>query len=68
MKKTQKHTPAKQSINTARLNKAAPDLLKACEDTLNTLNQMTTHEFQRGGDKAIRAQLKAAILKATEEK
>lgn len=68
MKKTQKHTPIKQVTNAARLNEAAPDLLKACEDTLDTLNDMTTHEFQRGGDKAIRAQLEAAILKATEER
>jgi hypothetical protein len=43
---------------------AAPDLLAACQETLETLREMTTEEYQRGGDKHARELLEAAIRKA----
>jgi hypothetical protein len=43
---------------------ALPALVDAITFTLETLNEITTEDFARGGDKAIRAKLEAALKKA----
>ena len=50
----------------AHLIAAAPELLRACEYALDQLADITTAEFERGGDKSIRDMLASAIKKATE--
>ena len=41
-------------------------LLEACEFAINKLNEMTTDEFSKGGDKAIREKLLQAIAEVGE--
>jgi hypothetical protein len=51
----------------ARLLAAAPDLLAALQAILETLDNMTTSQFQHGADKPARDLARAAIAKALEE-
>ena len=53
-----------QNTANARLIVAAPDLLDACKKTRKRLENMTTLEFARGGEKAERESLDSAIMKA----
>ena len=46
---------------------AAPDLLQACKYALETLENITTADFELGKDKPAREKLQAAINKAMEE-
>ena len=48
------------------MHKAALDLLEACKFAFNELNAMTTDEFSKGGDKAIREKLAQALAQAGE--
>ena len=48
----------------ARLIAAAPDLLAACELALTLLEDLTTEEFSRGGDRPARVALQAALARA----
>lgn len=48
----------------ANLIAAAPDLLAACRAMLDCLENLTTAEFGRGGDKPARRMLEQAIYKA----
>ena len=48
----------------AYLIAAAPLLLSACRDALATLDEMTTADFQVGGDRRIRAALASAVAQA----
>lgn len=43
---------------------ALPALIDSIVFTLETLNTITTEDFSRGGDKAIRERLEAALTKA----
>ncbi len=47
-----------------RMQAAAPDLLAACKDTLTALEDMTTADFEKGGDNVIRILLAGVISKA----
>lgn len=48
----------------ARLIAASPGLLSTLEWTLEQLNTLTTDEYSKGGDKAIRERLQETINKA----
>ena len=48
----------------ARLIAAAPQLLKALEFAIGELEDMTTDEFSRGADKAVRDRLEQALAAA----
>lgn len=48
----------------ARLIAAAPELLTACRDLVDCLDNITTAEFRRGGEHALRERARAAIAKA----
>lgn len=48
----------------AHLIASAPDLLEACKVALDTLEKMTTADFEIGHDRLIRDMLKTAIAKA----
>lgn len=51
----------------ARLIAAAPDLLAACEFAYSALCNLTTDDFQRGGDLPIRERLATVIAQATDQ-
>lgn len=57
---------ATNSNDNARLIAAAPDLLAAAQAMMDRLENLTTDEFQKGGEKAEREMLAAAIAKATQ--
>ena len=48
----------------ANLIAAAPDLLEACKAMIACLEDLTTEDFSRGGEKAEREMMIAAIAKA----
>ena len=53
-----------KSQHDAALIKAAPDLLEACKQALDVLDNMTSDDFKHGKDKPQREILQAAIAKA----
>src|SRR5437868_3901379 len=53
-----------RALANARLIAAAPDLLEACRLTLQILENLTTEDYSRGGDKPARKALEAAVAKA----
>jgi len=48
----------------ARLITASPDLLEACEFTIDLLDHLSSADFARGGDREARLKLMAAVAKA----
>ena len=48
----------------AKMLAASPELLMACKHTLEALNNLTTEDYGKGGDGAIRLELINAIAKA----
>lgn len=52
------------SLEKANTIAAAPELLAACKAMIDKLENLTTDEFSKGGEKEERERMKAAIQKA----
>lgn len=56
--------PENECEANADLIAAAPELLAACQTTLDSLANMTGEDFSNGADRILRAALSAVIAKA----
>lgn len=63
---TRDDQPGENAAN-ARLFAAAPDLLRACEYTIDLLDHLSSREYATGGDRPAREELIASVAKAKGE-
>lgn len=66
VRKAEANARAPYAKKVQELTEQRDRLLQACEFALRRLNDMTTHEFELGGDRDVRADLTEAIAFAKE--